>query len=88
VLEGVSVRSSGAFFHEFVLQLENDADGYAEKILDSMAQQGVLAGLDLSPYYAEFKNCILICVTEVKNASDLDLFRDALVRSLKEEGDI
>lgn len=79
-LDGVKVLSPDTVFHEFVLELSRDA----ETVIDSMAEQGVLGGFNLSPYYPELENSLLVCVTEVKIESDLDLFVGALRRALQE----
>jgi glycine dehydrogenase subunit 1 len=83
-VDGVNIRSPKTIFHEFVIQLDRDVS----EVIDLMAEQGVLAGFDLSPYYAEaysdLQNCLLVCVTEVKVESDLDLFVAALSRALQQ----
>jgi glycine dehydrogenase subunit 1 len=83
-LPGVICRSRHAFFHEFVIQLESDASGFAEAVLSNMAEQGILGGLNLSDYGDDLKNCILVCVTEVKTDDDLGLYQSALARAMKE----
>ena len=47
-----------------------------------MAQLGVLGGLDLSPYYPELGNALLVCTTETKNTADLARFTDVLSQAL------
>lgn len=81
-LDGVTIRTGEAFFHEFVIELDGK-EGVAEQVMQAMAEQGVLAGYSLETHYSHLKNCILVCVTEVKNEADLDLFVDALNRALK-----
>jgi glycine dehydrogenase subunit 1 len=83
-MPGVTCRSKHAFFHEFVIQLDNDSPAYAEAVLNNMAEQGILAGYNLSEYGDELKNCILVCVTEVKTDNDLVLYQSALARAMKE----
>ena len=86
-VEHVLSRSNTAFFHEFVIQLGDGEDGFAEGVLANMAEQGVLGGLDLSVFGADLKNCILVCATEVKTENDLTLYKSALVRAIKEVKD-
>ena len=83
MIDGVSVRNGDAIFHEFVIQLDSGKDGHAEQVLEDMAEQGVLAGYNIETHYESLKNCILVCVTEVKNSADLDLFVAALNRALE-----
>jgi len=79
-ISGVTIRSPKTVFHEFVIELDRNVSG----VIELMAEQGVLGGFDLTDYYAELGNCLLVCVTEVKTESDLDLFVDALKRALQE----
>jgi len=79
-ITGVKLRSKQAFFHEFVIELPCDV----QPILENMAEQGVLAGFDISPYYEGLQNCLLICVTEVKTEADLELFNTSLTRAISE----
>jgi len=81
-VDGVKLRSSTAFFHEFVIELPLDVG----VVLERMAEQNVLAGFDLSSFdAADLKNCLLVCVTEVKTKTDLDVFVSALKRALEQE---
>jgi len=77
-VEGVKVRTSTSYFHEFVLEMDVDI----HFVLEAMAEDGVLAGFDLSTHDANLKNCLLVCVTEVKTESDLEIFKQSLVRAL------
>jgi len=79
-ISGVTIRSPKTVFHEFVIELDRNVS----EVIELMAEQGVLGGFDLTDYYAELGNCLLVCVTEVKTESDLDLFVDALQRALQE----
>lgn len=77
-IAGVNVAFTGAVFHEVVLQLTKPV----APVLAKMAQLGVLGGLDLSPYYPELGNALLVCTTETKNAADLARFTDVLSQAL------
>ncbi len=83
-MPGVRIRSKGAFFHEFVLQLDHDKPSFAAEVMNNMAEQGILAGLNLTEYGADLANCILVCVTEVKTDHDLSLYQAALSRAIDE----
>lgn len=67
---GVSRRFSAPVFHETVLSLPIPA----ARIVDRLRQQGIWAGLDLSQYYPELGNAILVCTTETKTDADLDRY--------------
>ena len=79
-IAGVKVAFTGAVFHEVVLQLNKPV----APVLAKMAQLGVLGGLDLSPYYPELGNALLVCTTETKNATDLNRFSQVLAQALAE----
>lgn len=80
----VLCRSNQAFFHEFVIQLEHESPNFATAVLNNMAEQGILGGFNLTEFGQDLKNCILVCVTEVKTDSDLALYQSALARAIQE----
>lgn len=67
-INGVEKVFNGPFFHETVLRLPKNA----KSVLASLAEQNILGGLDLTPYYPQLANCILVCATETKEASDIE----------------
>ncbi|HNI63523.1 MAG TPA: hypothetical protein PLF28_08710, partial [Agitococcus sp.] len=75
---GVKRVFDNVVFHEVVLQLNQPV----APVLAKMAELGVLGGLDLSPYYPELGNALLVCTTETKNAADLARFAQALTQAL------
>lgn len=68
-------------FHEQVIRLSQPA----EAVLAKMAEQGVLAGVDLTADYPELGWAIVVCTTETKNAADLARYRAALSAALASE---
>lgn len=77
-IAGVKTAFNNVVFHEVVLQL-NQA---VAPVLAKMAELGVLGGLDLTPYYPELGNALLVCTTETKNVADLARFAQALTQAL------
>ncbi|PTQ89535.1 aminomethyl-transferring glycine dehydrogenase subunit GcvPA [Agitococcus lubricus] len=77
-IAGVKRVFDNVVFHEVVLQLDKPV----APVLAKMAELGVLGGLDLSPYYPELGNALLVCTTETKNAADLARFAQALTQAL------
>jgi glycine dehydrogenase subunit 1 len=51
-----------------VLKLNDNA----KDVLRALRAQGILGGLDISGWYPELGQAILVCVTETKTAADLD----------------
>jgi glycine dehydrogenase subunit 1 len=56
------------FFNEFVTRY----DGDVKKLQAECAKEGILAGLDLSPYAENLKSCILWCATETTTREQID----------------
>ena len=73
-VEGVETVFSAPSFHEAVIRVK----GNAADVLQKMAEQGVQGGVDLSAYYPELDNCILLCVTETKTQADLDRYVEVI----------
>ncbi len=57
------------FFNEFVMKAP---DGFAEKRVSLIKDQGILAGFDLERFYPEFKDHYLFCATEKVSKQDID----------------
>jgi glycine dehydrogenase subunit 1 len=57
------------FFNEFVLKAPK---GFKEKRADLIKNQCIFAGMDLGPYYPEFKDHYLFCATEKVSKKDID----------------
>jgi glycine dehydrogenase subunit 1 len=76
-----SVRAAfnSPFFHETVLLLDRPV----APVLRSLAAQGIVGGLDLSEYYPELGNALLVCATETKTTADIERFAQALAEQLK-----
>ena len=71
---GVHLAFSGPYFHEAVLQLDRPV----APVLKSLSNRGILGGLDLSGYFPELGNALLVCATETKTSADIDRYRACL----------
>jgi glycine dehydrogenase subunit 1 len=78
-LPGVRLAFTGPCFHEAVLQLDRPVAA----VLAALARDGILGGLDLTEYYPELGNALLVCATETKSAADLDRYRTSLSDALQ-----
>ena len=68
-LPGVSTRFTGqARFHEVALELPIPA----REVIDRLADEAIVAGVDLGQDYEGFENTLLVCATETKTEDDLD----------------
>ncbi len=64
-LEGFSMHYSGEYFNEFVTDFNGDVD----KLLNGLAQRGILGGYPLG---GEYKGDILWCATEMNTKEEID----------------
>jgi len=77
-LPGVKVMFSGPYFHECVLQLPKAA----ADVIDQAAEQGILAGIDLTREFPELDNSLLICATEKRTDADIEQLYNVLAKVL------
>jgi glycine dehydrogenase subunit 1 len=80
VVQGAEPLFSGPVFHELVIKLSKPAD----EVLAIMADSKILGGLELSPFFDDMSDCILVNVTETKTNEDLDAFIAALEQALNQ----
>ncbi len=73
-VRGVKQAFSTPFFHEAVLQLEQPV----APVLASLAEQGIIGGLDLSDDYPELGHALLVCATETKTDADIERYATLL----------
>src|SRR5215469_9804270 len=76
---GVRLAFAHPYFHEAVLQLDRPVAA----VLKALGARGILGGLDLSGYYPELGNALLVCATETKTSADIDRYRSALHETLQ-----
>jgi glycine dehydrogenase subunit 1 len=73
-IDDYSIWSDTPFFKEFVIKTPIDP----KKILVDMSAAGIAAGIDLSRFYPELKNHLLVAVTETVSFEDCDRFVSGL----------
>ncbi|MCF6319816.1 MAG: glycine dehydrogenase, partial [Proteobacteria bacterium] len=71
---GIKVLFESPNFHEVVIQ----TDTPVKNIIDTLARQDIIAGVNLSESYPELGNIMSICVTETKTHEDIDGYVVAL----------
>jgi glycine dehydrogenase subunit 1 len=77
-IEGVSRLFDGPFFHEVALKLDRPV----APVLDTLAEQGILGGYDLSLSYPEIGQALLVCATETKTDADIDAYVTAMADAM------
>lgn len=66
----IPVVTKHAFFNEFVIQLPKAVAEVNQKLLD----KGMIGGYDLGQVYPQFKNHMLVAVTENRSKEEIDTF--------------
>ncbi len=79
-IDGVEALFDRPFFHEVALALEVPAD----RLLERLAREQLLAGYDLSRDYPELGNALLVCGTETKSSADLERFAHLMGQAVAE----
>ncbi|MBS4095855.1 MAG: aminomethyl-transferring glycine dehydrogenase subunit GcvPA [Sulfuricella sp.] len=75
-IPGVERLHSEPYFHEAVIAL----DMPAQEALRALRAQGIVGGIDISPWFPELGDAILICATETRTAEDIRRYADNLTR--------
>lgn len=65
--KGLKIRFAGPTFNEFVLDVDS-----AESVLKKLEQNGVFGGVALGRWYPQYKDCILVCVTEMNAREEIE----------------
>jgi glycine dehydrogenase subunit 1 len=76
---GVRLAFPGPYFHEAVLLFDRPV----APVLKSLSNRGILGGLDLSGYFPELGNAMLVCATETKTAADIERYRAQLAEAMQ-----
>lgn len=77
-INGVRRAFSRSVFHEIVLTLDRPVAA----VLAALAERDIQGGLDLSEYYPELGNALLVCATETKTPADIEEYARAMAEVL------
>ncbi len=67
-LPGVTIPFKAPFFQEFVVKTKEAPNQINQRLWEA----GILGGLDLSKYYPEMENHLLLCVTEMRSREEIE----------------
>ena len=70
----VNQAFKGPFFHETVLQLEKPVDD----VLRELAAYNILGGYNLTKFYPELGDSLLVCATEMRTQEQIDNYGEKL----------
>lgn len=65
---GMMIRFDAPTFNEFVVKFPPGFDQKHRRAADN----GMIPGISLAPFYPELADCYLLCVTETKSKADMD----------------
>ena len=78
-LPGFRIPFSAPVFNEFVVEAPVKAEG----LVETLAQEGIYAGVPLSRFFPEMDHGLLVCVTERTGREAIDRYVDALGRTVE-----
>jgi len=73
-IAGVRLRFPAPFFKEFTLELAKPP----ERVVKRLARERILAGLPLKSVGRQYRNCLLVAVTEKRTREEIDAYAAAL----------
>ena len=73
-LKGYELMFSAPFFKEFVVK----TPAAPSKLIESLLDEKIFAGIDMSSYDYGLENCMLVCVTEKRTKEEMDKFVNSL----------
>ncbi|MBT5362119.1 MAG: aminomethyl-transferring glycine dehydrogenase subunit GcvPA [Gammaproteobacteria bacterium] len=77
-IDGVALAFSSPYFHEAVITLSTPV----AELLQILATQKIVGGIDLSNDYPELGNALLVCATELRSDDEIEQFATALEQIL------
>jgi glycine dehydrogenase subunit 1 len=69
-LDGVELLFDKPFFNEFAIKFSGNCE--IKDINKRLFEAGIIGGLDISRFYPDIHNAMLLCVTETKSKGDID----------------
>jgi len=77
-LDGIEPLFDKPFFNEFAIKLSDSCK--IEGINRRLFESGIIGGLDISRFYPDIKDAMLLCITETKAKNDIDDLVDAIAK--------
>jgi glycine dehydrogenase subunit 1 len=78
MLPGYEIVNKGPFFKEFVVRCPVPVEDVKAHLL---LEWGIIPGYDLTADYPELGECLLVCVTEMNTAEEIDALAEALAEA-------
>jgi len=78
-ITGVNRLFNGPFFHETVLHLEKPVN----EVLRELTTYNILGGYNLTEFYPQLGNNLLVCATEMRTEAEMDHYSKQLQAIMK-----
>ncbi|MEI2692904.1 MAG: aminomethyl-transferring glycine dehydrogenase subunit GcvPA [Anaerolineae bacterium] len=78
MLPGYEIVNTGPFFKEFVVRCPAPVEDVKAHLL---LEWGIIPGYDLTVDYPELGECLLVCVTEMNTAEEIDALAEGLAEA-------
>jgi glycine dehydrogenase subunit 1 len=78
MIPGYEIVNKGPFFKEFVVRCPVPVEDVKAHLL---MEWGIIAGYDLTVDYPELGECLLVCVTEMNTAEEIDALAEGLAEA-------
>ncbi len=78
MIPGYEIVNQGPFFKEFVVRCPVPVEDVKAHLL---LEWGIIPGYDLTADYPELGECLLVCVTEMNTAEEIDALAEALAEA-------
>ncbi len=78
MIPGYQIVNRGPFFKEFVVRCPVPVEDVKAHLL---LEWGIIPGYDLTQDYPELGECLLVCVTEMNTAEEIDALAEALAEA-------
>jgi glycine dehydrogenase subunit 1 len=77
-IPGVELRFPAPFFKEFTLRLPRSP----ERVVRRLLKQKILAGVPLKAFDRQYRDCLLVAVTESRTRDEIDTYASALAAAV------
>lgn len=77
-IPGVELVFNRPYFHEAVIRV----NAPATELIKQLANENIAGGYNMSRYYPELENTLLVCATEMRTQDDIEKYRAALEKIL------
>ena len=85
MIPGYEIVNKGPFFKEFVVRCPAPVEDVKAHLL---LEWGIIPGYDLTQDYPELGECLLVCVTEMNTAEEIDALAEALAEAAELAADV